>query len=184
MKNALAWFVTLYYYLKSSYWMYCVQHLRIDDRIYTTKDGVEIFVYPGKKSQWDFIIRFKRPNERRELTPAHVHMVVEMYVKYAYNPSLTMKLRDHVLEMMKHIQPVRSFPPSLQFFQPHHAEPFQELDRVGEFTVESLLVITELLAIQEKTNYPTGSLTESLYKDFGVKDRFRVIQKAILRKLG
>lgn len=43
--------------------------------------------------------------------------------------------------------------------------------------------MTELLAIQEKTNYPTGSLTESLYKDFGVKDRFSVIQKAVLKRL-
>jgi hypothetical protein len=46
-----------------------------------------------------------------------------------------------------------------------------------------LLVVTELLAIQEKTNYPLGSLTESLYKDFGVKDRFSVIQKAVLKRL-
>ncbi|MCS7227654.1 MAG: hypothetical protein NZ839_01665 [Endomicrobia bacterium] len=43
--------------------------------------------------------------------------------------------------------------------------------------------MSELLAIQEKTNYPTGSLTESLYKDFVEKDRFSVIQKAILKKL-
>lgn len=60
-----------------------------------------------------------------------------------------------------------------------HIESFKDLNRVGEFTVEFLLVVTELMAIQEKTNYPKGSLTESLYKDFAVKDRFSVIQKAI-----
>jgi hypothetical protein len=52
---------------------------------------------------------------------------------------------------------------------------------VGECTVEFLLVAIELVAIQEKTNYPLGSLTENLYKDFGVKDRFSVIQKAVWR---
>ena len=52
-----------------------------------------------------------------------------------------------------------------------------------EFTVEFLLVVTELMATQEKTNYPEGSLTESLYEDFGVKDRFQVIQKAVLKRL-
>lgn len=46
-----------------------------------------------------------------------------------------------------------------------------------------MLVVTELMAIQEKTNYPEGSLTESLYRDFGVKDRFSVIQKAVLKRL-
>jgi len=46
-----------------------------------------------------------------------------------------------------------------------------------------LLVLTELMAIQEKTNYPKGTLTESLYRDFGVKDRFSVIQKAVLKRI-
>lgn len=44
-------------------------------------------------------------------------------------------------------------------------------------------IAIELMAIQEKTNYPKESLTESLYADFGVKDRFSVIQKAVLKRL-
>jgi len=87
------------------------------------------------------------------------------------------------LEMFKHIRPIDYFPPKLQFFKPEHVEPFKDLDRVGEFSVEFMLVVTELMAIQEKTNYPKGSLTESLYRDFGVKDRFSVIQKAVLKRL-
>ncbi|MGQ9778188.1 MAG: hypothetical protein ACUVQ9_13425 [Thermodesulfobacteriota bacterium] len=54
---------------------------------------------------------------------------------------------------------------------------------LGEFTIEFLLVVTELMAIQERTNYPEGSLTEILYRNFGFKDRFSVIQKAILKRL-
>jgi hypothetical protein len=42
-------------------------------------------------------------------------------------------------------------------------------------------VVIELIAIQEKTNYPSGTLTEELYKDLFVKDRFSVIQKATWR---
>jgi len=85
--------------------------------------------------------------------------------------------------MLSQIKPVSSFPPSLQFFKPEHTESFRDLDRVGEFSVEFMLVVTELMAIQEKTNYPEGSLTESLYKNFGIKDRFSVIQKAVLKRL-
>ena len=85
--------------------------------------------------------------------------------------------------MLKTIKPINSFPPALQFFKPEHIEPFKELDKVGEFTVEFLLVVIELMAIQEKTNYPEGSLTESLYRDFIVRDRFQVIQKAVLKRL-
>jgi hypothetical protein len=96
---------------------------------------------------------------------------------------LTLELKDHILTMLRNLRPTNSFPPSLQFFQPDHVERFRELDRVGEFTVEFLLVVTELIGIQEKTNYPQGSLTESLYRDFGKKDRFSVIQKAVLKRL-
>jgi hypothetical protein len=175
---------TLYHYLKSSYKIWRVKRIQQDDLVYTTKANVQIGVYPGRKpeSPYDFIVKFREPN-KRERTPAHVHLIVEMYVKHAYNPQLTLKLKDHILIMLSHIKPINSFPPNLQFFKPEHIEPFRDLDKVGEFTTEFLLVVTELMAIQEKTNYPQGSLTESLYKNFGVKDRFSVIQKAVLKRL-
>lgn len=184
MKNPIKLLKVIYYYLLSSYKIRFVKCALEDDIVYTTKRNVKIAVYPGKKpeSPYDFIVRFQEPN-KRERTPAHVHLIVEMYVKHAYNPLLTLKLRDHILKMFEQIKPINYFPPSLQYFKPHHVEPFKELDRVGEFTVEFLLVVTELMAIQEKTNYPKGSLTESLYRDFGVKNRFAVIQKAVLKRL-
>lgn len=172
----------VYYYLLCSYQVRRAKRCQQDDVVYTTSRNVEVRVYPGRKQQspHDFIVRFKEPGTR-ERTPRHVHIIVEMYVKHAYNADLTMRLRNHILEMFQHIQPVDSFPPVLQFFKPEHIEPFRELDNVGEFTVEFLLVVTELIGIQEKTNYPRGSLTESLYRDFGVNDRFSVIQKATWR---
>lgn len=173
---------TIYYYLGSSYKIWRVRQLQEDDLVYTTKTNVCFEVYPGSKRQspYDFIVKFTEPSKRQR-TPAHVHLIVEMYVKHAYNPSLTLRLRDHILTMLNQIKPVNSFPPSLQFFKPEQVEPFKELDKVGEFTVEFLLVAIELVAIQEKTNYPTGTLTESLYKNFGVKDRFSIIQRAVWR---
>jgi len=174
----------IYYYLKSSYKIWKVRGLQDDDLVYTTRANVQICIYPGKKqeSSYDFIVKFKEPN-KRERTPAHIHLIVEMYIKYAYNSALTLKLKEHILKMFKEVKSINSFPPILQFFKPEHINTFKELDNVGEFTIEFLLVVTELIAIQEKTNYPVGSLTESLYKDFGVKDRFQVIQKAILKRL-
>jgi len=173
-----------YYYLKTSYKIWCIKRVQEDDLVYTTSTNVLIGVYPGKKieSPHDFIVKFREPN-KRERTPAHVHLIVEMYVKHAHNPLLALKLKDHILTMLSQIKPVNSFPPSPQFFKLEHIDPFKDLDNVGEFSVEFMLVVTELMAIQEKTNSPEGSLTESLYKDLGVKDRFAVIQKAVLKRL-
>lgn len=184
MKKLFNSLKVVYYYLESSYKIWRVRRSQEDDLVYTTKANVKIGVYPGSKpeSPFDFIVKFQEP-DKRERTPAHVHLIVEMYVKHAHNPSLTLELKEHILTMLSQIKPINSFPPSLQFFMQDHVEPFKDLDKVGEFSVEFLLVVTELLAIQEKTNYPLGSLTESLYKDFGVKDRFSVIQKAVLKRL-
>jgi len=185
MKKLFTPLIGVYYYLQSSYKMWNVRQSQEDDLVYTTKANVQIGVYPGRKpeSPYDFIVKFREPN-KRERTPAHVHLIVEMYVKHAFNPQLTLRLKEHILLMLASIKPINYFPPSLQYFKPEHIEPFKELDRVGEFTVEFMLVVTELMAIQEKTNYPEGSLTESLYRGFGVKDRFSVIQKAVLKRLG
>lgn len=183
MKRLINVVKTIFYYLQSSYKIWKMRRCQEDDLIYMTKKNVQIGVYPGKKTQSpnDFIVKFREPN-KRERTPAHVHLIVEMYVKHGYNPALTLKLKEHILKMFSEIKPIKSFPPSLQFFKPEHVEQFKELDKVGEFTVEFLLVTTELVGIQEKTNYPQGSLTERLYKSFGVKDRFSVIQKAVWRR--
>jgi len=174
------WLATIYYYLKCSYKIWQIKHVQVDALIYITKKNVRFEVYPGSKQQspYDFIVKFREQNKRKR-TPAHVHLIVEMYVKYAFNSSLTLKLKEHILTMLGQIKPITSFPPTLQFFKPEHIEPFKDLDKVGEFTVEFLLVAIELIAIQEKTNYPTGTVTENLYKNFGIKDRFSVIQEAV-----
>jgi len=151
--------------------------------IWTTQNGVEIAVERGKKpeSLHDFVVRFREP-EKQWRTPKHIHLIVELYVKEAYNKELTHQLRDHLLQVFQAVQPIVSYPPDLQFFKPEHAQPFEPLNAVGEMSVEFLLVVSELIFIQEKTNYQGGSLTYKLYQDFGVKDRFTVVNTATLKR--
>ena len=158
--------------------------VKIRDVVYTTQNGVIIGTVPGKKpeSPFDFRVLYKEPRKNVR-TPKHIHLIVEMYVKQAYHPELTMKLRDHLLSLFDKLKPVNSYPPSLQKFRIEDTKPYKELDKVGEFTVEFMLVTTELIMIQEKTNYPEGSLTRQLYEDFGVKDRFSVINAATLKRM-
>src|SRR5450759_1174121 len=148
--------------------------------VHTTLSGVEICVAPGVKSEHDFIVKYSAPGKRAR-TPQHVHLVVELYVKQAHDPQTTIALRDHLLRLYDRVVPVTAFPPSLQVFKAQDVTPFQVLDAVGEFSVEFMLVVSEMILIQEKTNYPAGSMTQRLYRDFGVKDRFAVISAATFR---
>ncbi|MCK4319307.1 hypothetical protein KAW38_01925 [Candidatus Micrarchaeota archaeon] len=149
--------------------------------LYTTGEGTEIYILPGKKteSKYDFIVKYKTKGKgKRERTPKHIHLIVEMYVKYAHAPELTIKLRNQLLEVFDKLQPINYYPPRLQVFKKGDEKVFAGLNKVGEFSVEFLLVVTELIMIQEKTNYPKGSLTKKLYTDFGERDRFSVVNTA------
>jgi hypothetical protein len=172
----------------SSVWAPCYRALRSwvlllsgKHLIWTTQNGVEIAVERGEKSLHDFVVRFREPKKQWR-TPKHIHLIVELYVKEAYNKELTHRLRDHLLQVFEAVHPIDSYPPKLQFFKSGHALLFQSLDAVGEMSVEFLLVVSELIFIQEKTNYQGGSLTYKLYQDFGVKDRFTVVNTATLEK--
>ena len=156
-------------------------HSQRDDVIYITSNNISINAYPGTKSRNDFIIKYIEPG-KRERTPKHIHIIVEMYVKYAYDPRKTMELRDYMIDVISKIEPINYFPPKFQIFSIEKARDFNKLDDVGEYSVEFLLAVSELLSIQEKTNYPDGSLTERLYKAFGEKDRFSVVHMASWRK--
>jgi hypothetical protein len=142
-----------------------------------------VSVRPGKKSAYDFKVIYREPSKRTR-TPRHVHLIVELYVKQAHDNALTMRLRDHLLDIYDKLTPMTQYPPTLQVFQSGHDEPFRSLDAVGEFSTEFLLVVSELIFIQEKTNYPTGSMTQNLYRAFGVKDRFGVIGMVSQTKFG
>ena len=148
--------------------------------IHTTANGIAIHVEIGRKSRHDFRVRFMGPHGRLR-TPKHIHLIVEMYVKQAHNSSLTSRLRNHLLKVYDRIRPIKKFPPRFQVYKATHARRFSQLNAVGEFSTEFLLVVNELIFIQEKTNYPQGSLTQKLYEAFGVEDRFSVIAMASWR---
>lgn len=152
--------------------------------IYTTQLGVDIYVYKGKKQQslHDFVVKYKEPNKRLR-TPKHIHLIVDLYLKRAGDYNLTNALVDHIINsVIAVIQPVSSFPPQLQVYKPAHSQQFQGLDQYGEYSVEFLLVVTELILIQEKTNYPNGTMSLDLFSKFRRGDDiFSVVQAATFR---
>ncbi len=151
--------------------------------IYRTRKGVKISVYEGQKkdrSAYDFIVRYTEPL-KRERTPKHIHLIVDLYLKWAGNRDLTLRLRDHMLSVFQRIRPITSLPPKFQVFALADIDKFQGLDGFGEYDVEFVLAVSELLMIQEKTNYPHGSMTQAMYSAFGKEDIFGVISAASFR---
>ncbi|MCA1899862.1 MAG: hypothetical protein LDL50_04045 [Chloroflexi bacterium] len=150
--------------------------------IYTTANQVEIHVENGSKSPNDFIVRYREPNKRVR-TPKHIHLIVDLFAKRTGNLPLTNALLDHIIRnIILKVEPAVSFPPSLQIFKPAHINQFHELSEYGEYSIEFLLVMIELIMIQEKTNYPDGTINLDLFQKFrDGADIFSIVSAATFR---
>lgn len=149
---------------------------------YTTAEGVRIYVESGNKSQWDFVVTYQEPGKRLR-APKHVHLIVDLFIKRERDPRLTNALVDHFLtDILSGLEPVEVFPPPFQRFKRRDVAQFQELDGYGDYSVEFFLAVGELVAIQEKTNYPDGTLSIDLYGRFlAGRDIFSVLSPAAWR---
>jgi hypothetical protein len=150
--------------------------------IYTTANGVIVYVSKGGKSLYNFKVQYQEPGKRIR-TPKHIHLIIDLYMKRTGNKFLTMQLVDHIIDrIILTVRPSNSNPPVLQVFSPAHVGQFSALDAYGEYSVEFLLVITELIMIQEKTNYPQGVMNLNLFRLFRDEaDIFSVVSAATFR---
>jgi len=116
-------------------------------------------------------------------TPKHIHLVVDLFAKRNGHNQLTNKFLHHVIDnIILKIKPSSTFPPQLQVFCHEHSRLFEELDSFGEYTVEFLLVIIELIMIQERTNYPKGTLNLKLFQNLlKGADIFSIVSAATFR---
>ncbi|MBI2040782.1 MAG: hypothetical protein HYT16_01645 [DPANN group archaeon] len=149
--------------------------------MHTTKEGVKILVSKGKKkeSPFDFRVHYQEP-DKRVRTPKHIHIIIDLYMKLSRNKELTLKLVDYLIAMMKKLKPENKFPPSLQVYNAKDLAQFEELNKYGQYSVEFILVATELIMIQEETNYPNGTMNIKVFKSFRNKhdDIFSVVSAA------
>lgn len=133
--------------------------------VHTTSDGVEIHVKPGTKSAHDFIVSYVGP-KRRHRRPKHIHWLVDLLIKHCHAPERTRALVEHLRCVEEFVRPATSFPPELQVYSGGDEHRFAELEGIGEYSVDFLLVVVELILIQERTNYPDGNFTDTLLKAF------------------
>lgn len=149
--------------------------------IYRTGSGVEILIYVGSKSEFDFIVKYHEPGKRIR-TPKHIHLIIDLYIKKCHNEPLTMRLVDHFINIINEVNSALDYPPRLQIFTEGQIEEFRDLNNYGEYDIEFIMIIFELIMIQEKTNYPNGTLNLKLFQKFrNNEDIFSVVSAATFR---
>ncbi len=144
-----------------------------------------IYVFQGNLSQFDIIIKYKKDGKRIR-TPKHIHWVVDILMKMQCEEKLTKKyllaiqhcwntcvpLSNNDFDTLKAI--IKNGEKAIKI------EQFFHLNRYGEYDVEFLYVLMELLAIQEKTNrsdaYMFGDIIDELLE--ADMDIFKIISTA------
>ena len=149
--------------------------------IYTTQDGVDVIVKHGTKSEKDFIVKYQEPGKRKR-TPKHIHLVVDIFSKKTGNEDLTNRLLDEIIRMIDLLEPAKTYPPRLQYFENTKLKPYQDLNNYGQYSIEFVFVVIELIMIQEKTNYPDGTLNRNLFSQIrNDADIFSIVSTATFR---
>ena len=147
-----------------------------------------IYVFQGNLSQFDIVIKYKKDGKRIR-TPKHIHWVVDILMKMQGNEILTKQYLNAVHSCWKSCSPLNNNNfDTLKSLIENGEESIEikkylQLNAFGEYDVEFLYVLMELLAVQEKTNrtdaYMFGNIIEELLEVD--RDIFKIISTAGFR---
>ncbi len=113
----------------------------------------------GKRPELDILVKFRdkytKPNGVR--TPQHIHWVIDLLLKKEHNKELTLAFIAYLLGVYDKVEPFRTKEEQqkceLKFTNPSNLKPFEPLNQYGQYSVEFIGHIIELLSIEEKTGY-------------------------------
>jgi hypothetical protein len=144
-----------------------------------------IYVFQGALSQFDILVKYKKDDSRIR-TPKHIHWVVDMLMKMQGNEVLTKQflteiqrcwvecvpLENNNYETLKEL--IENGEETLNICE------YAPLNGYGEYDVEFLYVLMQLLAVQEKTNradaYMFGDIIDQLLEVD--RDIFKIVSTA------
>lgn len=148
-------------------------------------DEYIIYVFQGTLSRYDIIIKYRKDGTRIR-TPKHVHWAVDILMKMQGNESLTRQYLEAIQNCWNTCKPLQdnSFETLEKLIldgeKSIEIERYTELNNYGEYNVEFLYVLMELLAVQEKTNrsdaYMFGNIISELLEID--RDIFKIMSTA------
>ena len=144
-----------------------------------------IIEFQGNLSQFDIVIKYKKDGKRIR-TPKHIHWVVDILMKMQGNEELTKEYLLAIQNCWNTCVPLSNndFDTLKDLIETGEKDikigQFFDLNVFGEYDVEFLYVLMELLAVQEKTNradaYMFGKIIEELLETD--RDIFKIISTA------
>jgi len=150
-------------------------------------DGTIIGVFEGSRghiADHDILIKYQEEGKRVR-TPKHIHWVIDILIKKEHNKELTMKFLKYLRDMYDKVEGFKSKEDraKCELTQTTHEKlkEFQELNRYGEYKVDFIGHLIELMIKMEKNTPPEKparvfkELMDALIQE---KEIFVIVSKA------
>jgi hypothetical protein len=145
---------------------------------------ITIGVFQGsrnKNPELDIIVKYQKKGGNVR-TPQHLHWAIDLLIKKEHDKELTKKFVGYLVGMWDKVHPFKNKQEQqkceLKFTNPENLKQFKELDKYGEYPVEFIGHIIELLMIEEKNaerSFMFKGVLDSIYED---KDIFSIVSSA------
>ncbi|MBI4140490.1 hypothetical protein HY485_01490 [Candidatus Woesearchaeota archaeon] len=147
--------------------------------------GTIVGVFQGNRGEnpdLDIVIKYQEIGKRIR-TPKHIHWVIDMLIKKEHNRDLTLEFLKYLRDMWEKIEPFRTkkeqLACELKQTTHHKLKRFDNLNSYGEYTVEFIGHLIELMMIMEKTGLAKAFVFKKLL-DAMIEERdiFQVVAQA------
>jgi hypothetical protein len=151
-------------------------------------NGIVIGVFQGSYGSHpdlDIIIKYKEP-EKRVRTPKHIHWAIDLLIKKEHDRELTIEFIKYLSDMWEKIKPFTTKEEQqrceLRFTDLQHLKKYEALNKYGEYSVEFIGHVIELMMLEEKTGdhdaFMFKGVLDALYRGAEI---YQVVQKATFR---
>jgi hypothetical protein len=148
-------------------------------------DGTIIGVFQGNRGEnpdLDIIIKYQQ-NGKRIRTPQHIHWVIDLLIKKQHNKKLTLEFVRYLRDMWERVEPFRNKNEQqkceIKQTTIEKLRKFEELNRYGEYTIEFIGHLIELMMRMEKTGLDRAFMFKDLLDAIiNEKDIFHIVAKA------
>lgn len=139
----------------------------------------------GNNPDLDIIVKYQEPSKRVR-TPAHIHWAIDLLIKKEHNYELTLEFIKYLRDLWKKVEAFNSKEEQqkceLKFTNSKNLKKFEELDKYGEYPVEFIGHVIELMMIEEKTcnrdAFMFKGVLDALYAGAEI---FQIVSKATFR---
>lgn len=123
-------------------------------------DGTIIGVFEGDRGfikDHDIIIKYQEKGKKVR-TPKHIHWVIDLLIKKQHKLELTIRFMKYLREMYDKVDGFKSKEDRAKFIlketSKEKLKPFEELNKYGEYKVEFIGHLIELMIKMEKNTSP------------------------------